>query len=109
MASLTASNVSIIKAWTEGSVTGKRRKVRQVQVAGVTVGGTSNTMPAAAFGLQVIEEATVCIYGTTAYALVPASDGSVVYAFASLGGASAAADVAIGASPNGMYFTVKGY
>ena len=111
MAALTSSNVRLIAAWTQGGLAGKRQKVKRVEVHGGSWGGTSNTMPASAFGFSVVEEVTVGIYGTgnRAYPLVPAPDGSKVYAFAAVGASSSPGDVTLAATPGGLYFTVKGY
>lgn len=107
MAALTSSNVRTIAAWTEGALTGKRRSVRQVEVYGGTWGGTTNTMPASAFGLSVIEEATPGNYGNTFQPSVPASDGSVLHLYAASQGSPA--DLTVGTTPGGLYITVKGY
>lgn len=109
MAALTSSNVRTIKAWTEGGTNGKRRKVRMVEVFGGSWGGTSNTMPATAFGLSVVEEASLLYYGANSkyYPLAPNSDGSTVYAYTSVGGTPA--DLTLATTTGGGYFTVKGY
>ena len=111
MAALTSSNVRIIRAWTEGALTGKRRSVRRVEVHGAAGawGGATNTMPATAFGLRVIEEVTPANYGDKCYPLVPNAAGTIIYAFSGAGAAVSASDVSVGATPSGMYFTVKGY
>jgi hypothetical protein len=109
MAALTSANVRTIKAWTEGAVTGKRRKVRRVEVYNGSWGGSTNTLLASAFGLSVIEEVTPGLYDSHAYVAVPTSDGSAISLFATVGAASAPADVTAGDTPNGLYFTVKGY
>lgn len=109
MAALTSANVRLVKSWTEGTVTGKRRKVRVVEVYNGSWGGSSNTMPASAFGLRVVEEVTPGLYSGHAYIAVPDTTGTPVYLFASAGGASAAADVDVDNTPLGLYFTVKGY
>lgn len=111
MAALTADNVRLIAAWKEGDLTGKRRKVRQVEVHGGSWGGETNTMPATAFGLRVIEESSPMLYstGNAAYTTVPSTDGTIVYVMDSTGSGSAPADVTLAATPGGGYFTVKGY
>ena len=109
MAALTSANVRTIRAWTEGALTGKRRSVRMVEVHGGAWGGGSNTMPATAFGLRVIEEVTPANYGDKVYPLVPSSSGATIYAFNGAGSGVSAGDVTVGATPLGMYFTVKGY
>lgn len=107
MAALTSSNVRLISCWTEGALTGKRRKVRRVEVYGGTWGGATNTMPAGAFGLSFVEEATSGVYGTAGQLLASASDGSVVYRYAAVAGAPT--DETFPTTPSGLYFTVKGY
>lgn len=109
MAALTSANVRIIKSWTEGGPSGKRRSVRRVEVHGGTWGGSSNTMPATAFGMRVVEEVTPINYGNKCYAAIPTADGTVVYAMDTVGSGGAATDIAAGATPLGMYLTVKGY
>lgn len=109
MAALTAANVRLIRAWTEGMPVGKTRRVRHVEVYGGSWGGDTNTMPASAFGLRVIEEVTPAVYGLQGYHVAPKSDGSVAYAFDTVGALSAPADIALPTTPNGLYFTVKGY
>lgn len=109
MAALTSSNVRIIKAWTEAALTGKRRVVSRVEVHGGAWGGSSNTMPATAFGLRVVEEVTPANYGDKVYNLIPNVAGTLIYAFNGSGSGVSAADVTVGATPSGMYFTVKGY
>ncbi len=108
MAALTYSNVRIVKAWVDGNVVGKRRKVRRVEVYGGEWGDGTDTMPATAFGLSVIEEVTSATYGTTGYMMAPASDGSKAYVYA-INGAGAPATVTVPTTPGGLYFTVKGY
>lgn len=66
-------------------------------------------MPATAFGLRVIEECSPMHYSNHAYTLVPSVDGTVAHIYATLGASSAPADVTVAATPNGGYFTVKGY
>jgi hypothetical protein len=109
MAALTSANVRLIRAWTEGTPVGKKRRVRHVEVYNGSFGGETNTMPASAFGLRVIEEVTSAVYGLKGYLMVPKSDGSVAFAMDSAGGSSAPADVALPTTPNGLYFIVKGY
>jgi hypothetical protein len=109
MPALTSSNVRLVKSWTEGTVTGKRRKVRVVEVYGGIWGGSANTMPASAFGLRVIEEATTAVYAGHAFISAPDPTGTPVYIFSFIGGSGTPADVDIGTTPDGMYLTVKGY
>lgn len=111
MAALTSSNVRIIRSWTEGQLHGKRRAVRRVEVhgAGLSWGGSSNTMPATAFNLRCIEEVSPVNYGEKGYLAVPSVDGTLMYIMDTAGAGAAAADITVGATPLGMYFTVKGY
>ena len=110
MAALTTANVRTIKAWTEGAVTGKRRKVRRVEVYSGSWGGATNTMPASAFGLSVVEEVTPVLYNDTdVWLATPSVDGTKVFLFATLAAAGAPTDVTAGATPEGLYFTIKGY
>ena len=68
-------------------------------------------MPATAFGLSVVEEATPLFYGANneAYTLIPSADGSLVYTMDGVGSGSAPGDVTLAATTSGGYFTVKGY
>ena len=109
MAALTRTNVRIVRAWTEAGLSAKRRRVRKVEVHGGSWGGQTNTMPAAAFALSVVEEVSPAVYGLKGFHLGPTGDGTLVYAFDSSGASSAPADIALPATPNGLYFTVKGY
>ena len=109
MSALTTANVRIIRNWTEAGLNSKKRKVRHVEVYGVTVGGQTNNMPASAFSLSVIEEVSPAVYGLVGFHLAPSSDGAYVYAFDTVGAASAPADIALPTTPDGLYFTVKGY
>ena len=109
MAALTSANVRIIRSWTESGLANKKRSVRHVEVYGGTWGGGTNTMPASAFALSVVEEVSPAVYGLQGFHLAPASDGSVVYAFDTVGAASAPADIVLPTTPDGLYFTVKGY
>lgn len=57
MAAVTAANVTILKAWDEGSKAGQLiQAVRQVAVVLSTQGGTIADMPAALFQLADISE-----------------------------------------------------
>ena len=107
MAALTSSNVRTIRAWTEGGLTGKRRSVRRVEVHGGSWGGVTNTMPATAFGLRLVEEVTPAVYGTKTYPTYPSTDGTLVYLSTAFD--TAPADLTVAATTGGMYFTVKGY
>src|SRR5512139_1954143 len=109
MAALTTANVRIIRSWTESGLNSKKRSARYVEVYGGTWGGQTNTMPASAFALSVIEEVSPAVYGLQGFHVAPASDGTVAYAFDTVGAASAPADIVLPTTPSGLYFTVKGY
>lgn len=109
MAALTVANVRIVRSWTEAGLNSKKRSARFVEVHGGTWGGETNTMPASAFALSVVEEVSSATYGLKGFTLVPKSDGSLVYAMDSVGAASAPADITLPVTPDGLYFTVKGY
>jgi hypothetical protein len=111
MANLTSANVRVIQEWVEGDVYSKRRIGKRVEAHGVTVGGTTNLMPATAFGLKVIEEVTTPYAATTGHAVsaAPADDGSAMFLYTALNNATDPADAVIPATPGGLYFTVKGY
>ena len=66
-------------------------------------------MPATAFGLRVIEEVTAINYGDKGYVGFPSTDGSIVYATPMNSADGSPDDISVGATPSGMYFTVKGY
>jgi len=55
MADAAATNVTVVRAWREGGVAGKDRVGQVVRLTGGTFGGTTNQIPAAAFGLTMIE------------------------------------------------------
>jgi hypothetical protein len=107
MAAATSSNVRLITAWTEGSLTSKRRQCRRVEIVGGSFGGASNTIPASAFGLTVVEEVSPANYFDKVYLATPNSAGDTVYLYAAVN--ASAADLTVGATPNGAYLTVKGY
>lgn len=107
MAALTSSNVRTVAAWTEGGLTGKRRKVKRVEVHGGAWGGATNTIPASAFGLRVVEEVTPINYADKLYLALPNVAGDTVYLYTAAD--AAAADLTVAATPSGGYFTVKGY
>lgn len=111
MADLSRSNVRFIKSWVEGEVTGKRRVGHRVEIHGATVGGTTNTIPASAFNLSVIEECQPAYHSSGGGAIVPvpSPDGAVIWTFKAVDGTTGPADTVLGSTPNGLYFTVKGY
>ena len=111
MASLTSANVRTVKEWVEGEVYSKRHIAKRVEVHGVTVGGLTNTIPASAFGMRVIEEITAPYNANSGHAVgaAPAADGSVAYLYTALDNSTDPADVAASATPFGLYFVVKGY
>ena len=80
-----------------------------MEVHGGSWGGATNTMPSSAFGLRIIEEVTAANYGEKCYPTAPSVDGTKVFAYNGSGSGVSAGDVTVGATPSGMYFTVKGY
>lgn len=116
MADLAASAVTVLASWSEGGVAGKRRIAKRVSVVLSGQGGTTNKIPAAAFGFRVIEEVSNVLTGTVPTVgklVVPAAtDGDNVYIASGL--TSGEADYAAMlpadwglAEP--FVFTVKGY
>lgn len=114
MAALTSANVRLIKAWVEGEVYSKRRVCKMVEVHGVTL-TAGDAMPATAFGLTCIEETTPAYYkgGNTnggALIVLPDDDGSHAKLWGAVDGTTdAIASQVVAATPDGLYFTVKGY
>jgi len=114
-ATLTSANVRTIQAWVEGDLAAKRRIGKRVEVHtsadSTAAGGEVNVIPASAFGLSVIEEVTTPYNADTKRAVcaVPNEDGSLIYMFTAVDNSSAPADVALAATPSGLYFVVKGY
>ena len=107
--SIAASNVTFIKTWTTGGLTGKRQRVRQVRLNDASGGDDTNTITAAVLKLTAIEEATPLIYGTAAYMAVPATDGSKLYLYDPTSPTAPGA-VTFGAGATyGGYVLVKGY
>jgi hypothetical protein len=112
MASLTSANIRLIANWVEGEVYSKRRIAKRVEAFNGTAGGTTNLIPATAFGLRVIEEVTSAYDATTGglVAMAPSPDGANVHTFIAVDDATGPADIpTIGDTPLGLYFTVKGY
>jgi hypothetical protein len=107
MADLTGANVRVVASRNIYEADGVKRQ-KLVEVHGGSWGGTTNRMLATAFGLQLIEEASAVRYGSYAYLALPASDGGSVLAYDTIGGASAPVDISVPATPNGMYFQLKG-
>lgn len=86
-----------------------------VEVHGVTI-ADADGMPATAFGMSVIEETTSAYYkkggATNGSALIvaPTEDGATARIWAVADGATEpVASQALATTPNGLYFTVKGY
>ena len=61
MANITSANVRTIQAWTEGGLNGKRRIGKRVELYNAEAGGTTNLIPASAFGMRVVEETTAAM------------------------------------------------
>jgi len=85
MASLAASQVTRLRTWTEGSVTGKERKCWRVSIATSSSpgqGGTTNTIPASVFEMSVIEESSAAILADgTLIPTSPSSTGAALYLY----------------------------
>jgi len=80
MASLSNANVTIGENWTEGGTNGKRLKCLMVSWTGVTCGGTVNTIPASAFGLNKIISVSPIL--TSENKLYPtATNGSLIFVY----------------------------
>lgn len=87
MPSATTANVTVDRSWTETGITGKQRIGILCRVGGGTFGGTTNTIPASAFGLSNIEMCSGVVAvddiasgsGVVCYLAVPGADGSVIY------------------------------
>mgnify|MGYP003395685131 CR=1 FL=1 len=111
MANATSANVTVIRSWTEGDLTSKRRIGLQVQLCAGTYGGNTNKLVATAFGLTCIEEVSTAYDATLdgVLAAAPSVDGTYIMLFATVDGTAAAADVTPGATPSGLYLTVKGW
>ena len=84
MADLAASAVTLVSGWQEGDRSGKyRQKVLDVQVTLATMGSTTNTIPASAFGLTYIREVLASADESTPYGqiqFIPSYDGTLIYA-----------------------------
>lgn len=74
MADLTAAGVTVLDAWSDGGLNGKRNTVKKVDLvlAGAGSGAASNKIPAAALGFAKIEAVTALIKSDGAV-LVPAA------------------------------------
>ncbi len=110
MANLAASGVTVNAAWSEGNVTGKRHVAKLCSMVLSGQGTTTNTIPAAAFGLTFIESCTNAVKSddTVIYPAVPAHDGSAVL----LMDVTNATDATRGAPADitgTLYITVRGY
>jgi len=120
MANLASSSVTIVRAWTEGHVTGKDRKGALLTIAGaVTAGGTTNLMLASAMGFTKIESCGNFLIYTTATGItlrvvpaMPSLDGTVINTCDVAAAAGAAhmnvADVVIAAAESAQV-EVHGY
>lgn len=118
MANLSSSLVTITRHWTEGGPANKDRKVLRGYITGDggSYGGTTNTIPASAFGLRVIERcSTILVDDTTQRVLqgAPSADGTILLLQNPAAAAGAAThhnvgDVAL-TSTKKHYFEVAGY
>jgi hypothetical protein len=95
MASLTSSLVTVVKRWTEGGTNGRMRTVVLARIAATSMGGTTNTIPASAFGLASIERCTNAVKSDDSVIRVcaPSYDRSKVLVVAAQETSSAPADV----------------
>lgn len=82
MANVAKSDVTILAHWTEGSVTGKRHAVLQVQVVldGAGSGASSKKIPASAFGLREVLEVSTLVEddNSTVYVAAPSFNGKEI-------------------------------
>ncbi len=79
MADLLQSQVTVLRSWTEGGVTGKERKGALVTLNGTwTCGSTANKLLASAMGFTKIESCSngVLDDNSLVYLLSPAADGT---------------------------------
>lgn len=83
MADLAASAVTLDNSWSEGSVTGKRRLVKELTIVLTGQGDATDTIDAATLGLTKIEESTPAIVSDDSkiYLTRPSYDGSVLFLF----------------------------
>lgn len=107
MAAVTSADVTVVRAWTEGGVTGKERKCLLVRVLIGNEGGSLGDLPASAFGLTEIEEVSTAMDSgdSAAYTLVPTYARTAILIFATDGdGAPAFVNV-----DETLQFIVKGF
>jgi len=81
MADLDASAVTVVRAWSEGGVTGKDRVGALLTLVLTGQGSAANKITASALGFTKIEScgAILDVTNTLIYPAVPSSDGSAVY------------------------------
>lgn len=104
MADLAQSAVTIVRAWSEGGVTGKELSCRQVTLVLTTQGGATNKIPASVLSLSKIEQASAFTGDADdlIYVAAPSYDGSFLMLKAA--GTNAPADYA-----DTIRGVVKGY
>lgn len=114
MANMVASQVTILKTWTEGDGTGKRRKAYRVTLAtsndGTGQGSATNAIPASLFNMTVIEEVTLGVTdGNVLIVAAPAYDGSSVLLYDVQNATDANRDNPADFINTTLRLTVKGY
>lgn len=60
---LSVTHVKILSSWTEGHLTGKLRRARRCEIVGGSGGSASDPLPAQAFMLTQVKEASPLVYG----------------------------------------------
>ena len=111
MAALTSAYVRTIKSWLVSRNSERPQKAKEVEVHGFTV-TAADGMPASAFGLSRVDEASVAYYkgGGGVYVVAPNDTKDTLYLFAAVDGSTApVSSLAVSATTNGLYFTVKGW
>jgi hypothetical protein len=95
MASLASTGVTVLDSWTEGKTNGRKRTVKRCQIVLSSMGGTTNTIPATAFGLSRIDRCSNLTLSTNASVRVasPSYDGSLILVVAAQETSSAPADI----------------
>lgn len=80
MAALATSAVTIVRAWSEGGVTGKERSCRQVSLVLTAQGTVANPIPASVLGLTGITDCSNFVKSDNSKIAIgtPAADGSVL-------------------------------
>lgn len=114
MANLASSNVTVLASWTSGGINSRRNIVKRVKWTGVTCGGTSNTIPASAFGMSKI----LAIHGAAlldastkrVYPMTINSDGTLLYALDAVNATDASRNAPADIAPSSdyVYLTVEG-